>query len=116
MKDEQMPWYFYLAWFFAGAFLTNSIPHLAQGLSAHRFQTPFARRPGVGESSALVNMIWACGIVAAGRARCCMSASRLNCRRPGDYASPLARRIGDRLRLARIFPRCATAPRILKSP
>jgi len=34
MKDEQMPWYFYLAWFFAGAFLTNSIPHLAQGLSA----------------------------------------------------------------------------------
>jgi hypothetical protein len=53
-----MPWYFFLAWFFAGAFLTNSIPHLAQGLSGNRFQTPFASPPGVGESSALLNMIW----------------------------------------------------------
>jgi len=53
-----MPLYFYPAWFFAGAFLTNSIPHLAQGLSGNRFQTPFASPPGVGESSAVLNMIW----------------------------------------------------------
>jgi hypothetical protein len=68
LKDEQMPWYFYLAWFFAGAFLTNSIPHLAQGLSGNRFQSPFASPPGVGESSALVNVIWGFANVAAGGA------------------------------------------------
>jgi hypothetical protein len=61
-----MPWYFYLAWFFAGAFLTNSIPHLAQGLSGNRFQTPFASPPGVGESSAVLNIIWGFANVAAG--------------------------------------------------
>lgn len=42
-----MPWYAYVAWFFAGAFLVNSVP-----------QTPFATPPGVGESSAVVNVIW----------------------------------------------------------
>jgi hypothetical protein len=57
-KERPMPWYDYIAWFFAGAFLTNSIPHLTQGLSGNRFQTPFAAPRGVGESSAPVNMIW----------------------------------------------------------
>jgi hypothetical protein len=57
-KEGPMPWYVYLGWFFAGAFLTNSIPHLAQGLSGNRFQTPFASPPGVGKSSALINVIW----------------------------------------------------------
>jgi hypothetical protein len=61
-----MPWYFYLAWFFAGALLTNSIPHLAQGLSGNRFQTPFASPPGVGESSAVLNILWGFANVAAG--------------------------------------------------
>ena len=65
MKEQPMPWYFYLAWFFAGAFLTNSLPHLAQGLSGNRFQTPFASPPGVGESSARLNMIWGFANVAA---------------------------------------------------
>jgi hypothetical protein len=68
MKEQPMPWYFYLAWFFAGAFLTNSLPHLAQGLSGNRFQTPFASPPGVGESSARLNMIWGFANVAAGGA------------------------------------------------
>jgi hypothetical protein len=53
-----MPWYVYLAWFFAGAFLANSIPHIVQGICGNRFQTPFASPPGVGESSAIVNVIW----------------------------------------------------------
>jgi hypothetical protein len=68
MKEQPMPWYFYLAWFFAGALLTNSLPHLAQGLSGNRFQTPFASPPGVGESSARLNMIWGFANVAAGGA------------------------------------------------
>jgi hypothetical protein len=68
VKEKPMPWYFYLAWFFAGAFLTNCLPHLAQGLSGNRFQTPFASPPGVGESSALLNVIWGLANVTAGGA------------------------------------------------
>src|SRR5260370_9182680 len=82
-KEQPMPWYFYLAWFFAGAFLTNSIPHLAQGLSGNRFQTPFASPPGVGESSAVVNMIWGFANVAAG-------AAPLHCSFPPELPPPLA--------------------------
>jgi hypothetical protein len=53
-----MPWYAYVAWFFAGAFLINSVPHIVQGTSGNRFQTPFATPRGVGESSAVINVIW----------------------------------------------------------
>ena len=53
-----MAWYIYLAHFFAGAFLANAVPHLVHGLSGHRFQSPFATPSGVGESSALVNVLW----------------------------------------------------------
>jgi hypothetical protein len=53
-----MSWYFYLAYFFGGAFLANSVPHFVQGVSGNRFQSPFASPPGVGESSPLVNAIW----------------------------------------------------------
>ena len=53
-----MVWYVYLGWFFAGVFLTNAIPHLVQGISGNRFQTPFASPPGVGESSAVINVLW----------------------------------------------------------
>jgi hypothetical protein len=53
-----MSWYVSIAWFFAGAFLANAIPHIVQGISGNRFQTPFATPRGVGESSAIVNVIW----------------------------------------------------------
>ena len=53
-----MPWYIYVIWFFIGALLANSIPHIAQGMCGNRFQTPFARPRGVGESSAVVNVVW----------------------------------------------------------
>ena len=63
-----MPWYAYLAWFFAGVFLTNSIPHTVQGLSGNRFQSPFGSPPGVGASSAQVNVIWGLANFAVGGA------------------------------------------------
>jgi hypothetical protein len=44
--------------FFAGAFLANGIPHLVQGMCGNKFQSPFASPPGMGESSAIVNVIW----------------------------------------------------------
>ncbi len=53
-----MAWYVYFAWVFAGAFLANAIPHTVQGVCGNRFQTPFASPPGVGESSAVLNVIW----------------------------------------------------------
>lgn len=53
-----LPWYNYLAHFFAGAFLTNGVPHFVQGMCGNKFQSPFASPPGVGESSALLNVLW----------------------------------------------------------
>jgi hypothetical protein len=81
-----MAWYVYVAWFFAGAFLANAIPHTVQGICGNRFQTPFGSPRGVGESSAVVNVIWVWPILplAAG---CCTPSFRRDCRRRGRYAS-----------------------------
>jgi hypothetical protein len=51
-------WYHYIAYFFGGAFLANTIPHLVNGVSGNPFQSPFASPPGQGLSSALVNVLW----------------------------------------------------------
>jgi hypothetical protein len=48
----------YIAWFFAGAFLVNTIPHLVAGVSGRPFQSPFAKPRGIGLSSSRVNVIW----------------------------------------------------------
>jgi hypothetical protein len=53
-----MRWYHYVAYFFGGAFLGNSVPHFVNGVSGHPFQSPFASPPGVGLSSAMVNVLW----------------------------------------------------------
>jgi hypothetical protein len=50
---------FYVAMFFGGAFFVNGIPHLVSGLMGRKFPSPFASPPGKGESSALVNVLWA---------------------------------------------------------
>ena len=47
-----------LAYFFAGAFLTNAIPHFVSGVMGRAFQTPFAKPPGKGLSSSTVNVLW----------------------------------------------------------
>ena len=61
-----MQWYGYLAHFVAGAFLTNAVPHLVNGISGSPFQSPFASPPGVGESSPVVNVLWGFANVVAG--------------------------------------------------
>ncbi len=53
-----MVWYFYIAYFFAGAFLANSVPHLVNGISGQKFPTPFAHPPGKGLSSPTLNVWW----------------------------------------------------------
>lgn len=51
-------WYHLVAYFWGGAFLANTIPHLVQGISGSPFQSPFAKPPGEGLSSATVNVLW----------------------------------------------------------
>jgi hypothetical protein len=53
-----MHWYYYLLEFLSGAFLANGVPHFVQGVSGNPFQSPFAKPPGVGESSPLSNVLW----------------------------------------------------------
>ncbi len=51
-------WYHLIAFFFGGAFLANTIPHLVSGVSGSPLQTPFASPPGEGLSSSTVNVLW----------------------------------------------------------
>jgi hypothetical protein len=53
-----MRWYHYLAYFFGGAFLANTLPHFVNGISGSQFQSPFASPPGEGLSSSTVNVLW----------------------------------------------------------
>jgi hypothetical protein len=53
-----MAWYAYLAYFFAGVFLVNGVPHFVQGISGKKFPSPFSSPPGRGESPPLVNVLW----------------------------------------------------------
>jgi hypothetical protein len=48
----------FIALFFAGAFLCNSVPHLIAGVSGMPFPSPFATPHGVGDSPPLVNFWW----------------------------------------------------------
>ena len=51
--------YNYIACFFAGAFLTNVVPHFVHGISGDPFPTPFSNPPGKGLSSPTVDVVWA---------------------------------------------------------
>lgn len=53
-----MPWLDLLAYFGGGIFLANAVPHLVSGTMGRPFQSPFAKPPGVGLSSAVVNVLW----------------------------------------------------------
>jgi uncharacterized membrane protein len=54
-----MKWYNYIACFFAGFFLANTVPHFIHGISGDSFPTPFANPPGKGLSSPMINTLWA---------------------------------------------------------
>jgi len=61
-----MEWIHYASYFFAGAFLTNAIPHFVSGLMGSPFQSPFAKPPGQGLSSSTVNVLWGSFNIAVG--------------------------------------------------
>jgi hypothetical protein len=50
-------WYDYIAGFFAGAFLANTVPHFIHGISGNKFPTPFSKPGGIGLSSPTINTI-----------------------------------------------------------
>lgn len=53
-----MPWLSLLSYVFGGAFLANAIPHFVSGVMGRPFQSPFAKPPGEGLSSSIVNVLW----------------------------------------------------------
>lgn len=53
-----MLWSQFLAYFFAGAFFANSVPHFVSGVLGRKFPTPFASPPFRGLSSPRVNVLY----------------------------------------------------------
>lgn len=53
-----MNWMNEISYFFGGIFLANAIPHSVSGMMGRAFQSPFAKPPGEGLSSSMVNVIW----------------------------------------------------------
>lgn len=48
-----------VAYFFAGAFSANFVPHFVSGVLGRTFPTPFASPPFRGQSSSRVNVLYA---------------------------------------------------------
>ena len=61
-----MNWLWLVSYFFGGVFLVNAIPHFVAGTMGRPFQSPFAKPPGQGLSSATVNVLWGFFNAAAG--------------------------------------------------
>lgn len=59
-----MPWFHFPAYFFAGAFFANCVPHFVSGVLGHTFPTPFASPPFRGRSSSGVNVLYGLGNLA----------------------------------------------------
>ena len=53
-----MNWLWLVSYFFGGVFAANAIPHFVAGTMGRPFQSPFAKPPGQGLSSATVNVLW----------------------------------------------------------
>ncbi|HVJ91056.1 MAG TPA: hypothetical protein VM580_14735 [Labilithrix sp.] len=61
-----MLWFHFLAYFFAGAFSANFVPHFVSGVLGRSFPTPFASPPFRGPSSPRVNVLYAmCNLTVA---------------------------------------------------
>src|SRR5262252_3988526 len=59
-----MLWSHFLAYFFAGAFSANFVPHFVSGVLGRMFPTPFASPPFRGPSSSRVNVLYGLGNLA----------------------------------------------------
>jgi hypothetical protein len=59
-----MPWSHFPAYFFAGAFFANFVPHFVSGVLGRTFPTPFASPPFRGQSSSRTNVLYGLGNLA----------------------------------------------------
>lgn len=66
-----MEWAYNISYFFGGVFLANAIPHVVSGTTGRPFQSPFAKPPGKGLSSSLVNVLWGAFNLAVGYVLIC---------------------------------------------
>jgi len=57
-------WSYFAAYFFAGAFSANFVPHFVSGVLGRTFPTPFASPPFRGPSSPRVNVLYGLGNLA----------------------------------------------------
>ena len=53
-----MNWIHCVSYFFGATFLTNAIPDFVSGVMGRPFPSPFAKPPGRGLSSPVVNVLW----------------------------------------------------------
>jgi hypothetical protein len=53
-----MKWLDLVSYFFGGIFAANAVPHYVAGIMGRSLQSPFAKPPGKGLSSARVNVLW----------------------------------------------------------
>lgn len=53
-----MSWLYDLSYLVGGAVLANGVPHFVAGVMGRPFQSPFAKPPGEGLSSSIVNVAW----------------------------------------------------------
>ena len=61
-----MLWFHFPAYFFAGVFFANFVPHFVSGVLGRTFPTPFASPPFRGLSSSRVNVLYGlCNLVVA---------------------------------------------------
>jgi hypothetical protein len=57
MDPANLPWWAWIAAFFAALFLVNGIPHYVHGVSGKQFPTPFSGGAGTLDS-AVRNVLW----------------------------------------------------------
>jgi hypothetical protein len=103
-----MKWYHYVAYFFGGAFLVNTVPHLTNGVSGRSFPTPFANPPGQGLSPAWVNVLWGLFNLLVGYLLVCR-VGNFSLRRTRDVAVLGAGAVLMGIMLAQAFARVSTS-------
>ena len=59
-----MLWFHFPAYFFAGIFFANFVPHFVSGVLGRTFPTPFASPPFRGQSPPRVNVLYGLGNLA----------------------------------------------------
>jgi hypothetical protein len=93
-----------VSWFFGGGALMNAVPHLVSGTMGKSFPSPFAKPPGKGLSSPIVNVLWGfANLVAAWLLLC--RVGDFDPRQAADIAAPALGMILLGLQLAWHFGR-----------